>query len=90
MGRWLDGTLYPIAEMCAVTGRGGQFTHVLKAARLTRVEHAARVPDESVFQQLLFAEGLVGLSGVVHRPRSIRGIGLWQLCVTNGIGTTRP
>eukprot|EP00955_Chlamydomonas_euryale_P101658 365362-Chlamydomonas_euryale.AAC.13 len=28
------------------------------------------MPGESVVKQLLFAEGLVGLSGVVGRPRS--------------------
>eukprot|EP00955_Chlamydomonas_euryale_P059976 357557-Chlamydomonas_euryale.AAC.5 len=28
------------------------------------------MPDESVVKQLLFAEGLVGLGGVVGRPRS--------------------
>eukprot|EP00955_Chlamydomonas_euryale_P099072 365193-Chlamydomonas_euryale.AAC.5 len=30
------------------------------------------MPDESVVKQLLFAEGLVGLGGVVGRPRSTR------------------
>eukprot|EP00955_Chlamydomonas_euryale_P048129 353880-Chlamydomonas_euryale.AAC.9 len=28
------------------------------------------MPDDSVVKQLLFAEGLVGLDGVVDRPRS--------------------
>eukprot|EP00955_Chlamydomonas_euryale_P086881 364253-Chlamydomonas_euryale.AAC.18 len=30
------------------------------------------MPDESVVKQLLFAEGLVGLGGMVGRPRSTR------------------
>eukprot|EP00955_Chlamydomonas_euryale_P059810 357500-Chlamydomonas_euryale.AAC.2 len=44
--------------------------HILEAARLTRVGHGARMPDGSAVRQLLFAEGLVGLGGVVGRPRS--------------------
>eukprot|EP00955_Chlamydomonas_euryale_P046223 353367-Chlamydomonas_euryale.AAC.2 len=42
--------------------------HILNAARLTSSRHMARIPEGSVVKQLLFAEGLVGLGGVVGRP----------------------
>eukprot|EP00955_Chlamydomonas_euryale_P015914 170242-Chlamydomonas_euryale.AAC.7 len=44
--------------------------HILNAARLMRLRHVARMPAGSVVKQLLFAEGLVGVSGVVGRPCS--------------------
>eukprot|EP00955_Chlamydomonas_euryale_P100719 365303-Chlamydomonas_euryale.AAC.6 len=34
--------------------------HILNAARLTRLGHVAKMPDEPVVKQLLFAEGLIG------------------------------
>eukprot|EP00955_Chlamydomonas_euryale_P063034 358532-Chlamydomonas_euryale.AAC.5 len=68
MGMRPDGTLHPTAQMCAAAGVP-QLMHTLNAARLTRLGHVARTPDESVVKQLLFAEGLVALGGVVRRPR---------------------
>jgi len=57
-----------------------QLMHILNAAKLTRLEHVARMPNGSVVKQLLFAEGLEGLGGdsAGHAPRG--RIGLWQLC----------
>eukprot|EP00955_Chlamydomonas_euryale_P038129 351002-Chlamydomonas_euryale.AAC.23 len=69
MGRQPDGTLRLTAQMYTAAGLP-QLMHVLNAARLTRLGHVARMPDEPVVKQLLFAEGLVGLGGVVGRPRS--------------------
>eukprot|EP00955_Chlamydomonas_euryale_P066321 359517-Chlamydomonas_euryale.AAC.10 len=69
MSRRPDGTLHPTAQMCAAAGVP-QVMCILSAARLTRLGHVAGMPDESMVQQLLFAEGLVGLGGMVGRPRS--------------------
>jgi len=55
---------------CVVRRGVPQLMNLLDAARLTRLGYAASVPDGPVFKQLLFAEGLVGLGGVVGRPRS--------------------
>jgi len=55
MGRRPEGTLHPTAQMCAAAGVP-QLMHVLNAARLTRLGHVARMPDESVVKQLLFAD----------------------------------
>eukprot|EP00955_Chlamydomonas_euryale_P099019 365190-Chlamydomonas_euryale.AAC.8 len=46
--------------------------HTLTAALLKRLRHVARMPNESVVKQLMFAEGLVGLDGVFGRPRITR------------------
>eukprot|EP00955_Chlamydomonas_euryale_P076864 362807-Chlamydomonas_euryale.AAC.4 len=69
MGRRLDGTLHATAQMCAAAGMP-QLMHILNAARLTRIGQVAWMPNGPVIQQQLFAEGLVGLGGVVGRPRS--------------------
>eukprot|EP00955_Chlamydomonas_euryale_P039188 351323-Chlamydomonas_euryale.AAC.11 len=47
--------------------------HILNAARLTCLRHVARMSDGSVVKQLLFAEGLVGMGGVVGMSRSTWG-----------------
>eukprot|EP00955_Chlamydomonas_euryale_P095005 364905-Chlamydomonas_euryale.AAC.17 len=47
MGRWPDGTLHPTAQVCAVA-EVPQLMHSLTAARLARLGHVARMPDESV------------------------------------------
>eukprot|EP00955_Chlamydomonas_euryale_P019919 212566-Chlamydomonas_euryale.AAC.1 len=62
---WAEGRMAPFTQQfrCARV-------HILNAARLTRLGQMARMPDGSVVEQLLFAEGLVGLGGVVGRPCS--------------------
>eukprot|EP00955_Chlamydomonas_euryale_P019079 203207-Chlamydomonas_euryale.AAC.5 len=54
MGKRLDGTLHPTAQMCTAAGVP-QLMHVLNAVQLTGLGHVARMPDGSVVKQLLFA-----------------------------------
>eukprot|EP00955_Chlamydomonas_euryale_P083338 363841-Chlamydomonas_euryale.AAC.10 len=69
MGGRPDGTPHQTAQVCAAAGVT-QLMHVLNAAQFTRIGHVTRMPDESMVKQLLFPEGLVGLEGMVGRPRS--------------------
>jgi len=67
---WAEGrTLYPTAQMCAAVGVP-QLMRIINTVQLTRLGHVARMSDESVIEQLLFAEVLVELGGVVGRPCS--------------------
>eukprot|EP00955_Chlamydomonas_euryale_P089822 364496-Chlamydomonas_euryale.AAC.6 len=68
MGRRPDGTLHPTARICVAAGVP-RLMHIFNAARLIRLGHIARMPDASVVKQLLFADGLIGLGGVVGRLR---------------------
>eukprot|EP00955_Chlamydomonas_euryale_P089460 364467-Chlamydomonas_euryale.AAC.7 len=65
-----EGRMAPSTRQHSRARRQGvpQLMHILNAAKLTRLEHVARMPNGSVVKQLLFAEGLVGLGGVVGRP----------------------
>eukprot|EP00955_Chlamydomonas_euryale_P081512 363590-Chlamydomonas_euryale.AAC.9 len=63
----------PPPESSDVRGGGGVPAHAHPRrgeARAPR-KQVASTPDGSVIKQLLFAEGLVGLGGVVSRPRSV-------------------
>eukprot|EP00955_Chlamydomonas_euryale_P093656 364796-Chlamydomonas_euryale.AAC.9 len=58
IGRRPDGTLHPTAKNSAAVGVP-QLMRILNAAKLTCLGHVAGMPDGSVVQLLLFAEGLV-------------------------------
>eukprot|EP00955_Chlamydomonas_euryale_P119050 366571-Chlamydomonas_euryale.AAC.27 len=69
MGRRPDGTIHPTAEMCAAAGVP-QLLHILNAARPHVPWTHGPMPDGFVVRHLMFAEGLVGLGGVIDRPRA--------------------
>eukprot|EP00955_Chlamydomonas_euryale_P113139 366197-Chlamydomonas_euryale.AAC.9 len=65
---------YPPPHSSDVRSDRGASAHAhaltLDAERRARLKHMARMLDGSVVEQLLSAEGLVGLGAVVGRPRS--------------------
>eukprot|EP00955_Chlamydomonas_euryale_P113308 366209-Chlamydomonas_euryale.AAC.13 len=66
-----DGAHMELRSYSLVLPRDTPHHHhvIFNAARLTRLGHVARMPDEPVVKLLLFPE-LMGLSGMVGRPRS--------------------
>ena len=70
-GLWrrTDGTLYPLQSLFQASGVHS-LPDILDSARLTRLGHVARIPDESVVKQLLCAEGLTGAQVPRGRPRT--------------------
>eukprot|EP00955_Chlamydomonas_euryale_P080499 363429-Chlamydomonas_euryale.AAC.17 len=64
MGRRQDGTLHPKAQMYVAAGLP-KLMYILNTARPMCLGQVDRMPDESVSKQLLLAEVVVGIGGVV-------------------------